>query len=464
MNGTILVVDDENGIRWALKHKLAKGGHQVITAETGEEGLKLLDANPDVALVDVKMPGMDGFSFIREARRIRPSLSCIAMTGCGTMETAGRARQVGAAHFIEKPFRLDELESAIQKMLKTRVKASDQFVAPGMSSSASPIEDEAIIGKGARMKEIYSLICRVQKSSTSTVLITGESGTGKELVARAIHFSSSRRDRRFTGINCAALTDSLLEAELFGYEKGAFTGAATTGKIGLFEATDGGTIFLDEIGEMGINLQAKLLRVLQERSFRKVGGIDTITVDVRVVASTNRDLRLRVAEGSFRQDLYYRLNVVPIPVPPLRDRREDILLLANYFLDYYNDRFGTHVVGFTPEVEAQLKAYRWPGNVRELKNVVERAVLMEAGDRITGKYLMLADDSVEPPAGNATQTLPLTDRSLASMERVLIQRVLGETRWQRSEAAQILGIHRTTLAAKIKEYGLDTGALENAAL
>jgi len=464
MNGTILVVDDENGIRWALKHKLAKGGHQVITAQTGEEGLKLLDANPDVALVDVKMPGMDGYSFIREARRIRPSLSCIAMTGCGTIEAAGRARQVGAAHFMEKPFRLDELEDAIQKMLKTRAKAPGNCAPPGKSFPAGPIEDEAIIGKSPRMKEIYSLIRRVQRSATSTVLITGESGTGKELVARAIHFSSSRRDKRFTEINCAALTDSLLEAELFGYEKGAFTGAATAGKIGLFEATDGGTIFLDEIGEMGINLQAKLLRVLQEHTFRKVGGIDNITVDVRVLASTNRDLRQRVAEGSFREDLYYRLNVVPMHVPPLRDRCEDVLLIANYYLDYYNERFATHVVGFTPEAEASLKACRWPGNVRELKNVIERAVLMETGGRITEKYLMLNEEPVAPPAGDATQTLPLTDRSLASMERALIGRVLAETRWQRSEAAQILGIHRTTLAAKIKEYALDSAALENATL
>jgi len=464
MNGTILVVDDENGIRWALKHKLAKGGHQVITAETGEEGLKLLDANPDVALVDVKMPGMDGYSFIREARRIRPSLSCIAMTGCGTIEAAGRARQVGAAHFMEKPFRLDELEDAIQKMLKTRGKAPDTSASSRRVPSANPIDDEAIIGKSPRMKEIFSLIRRVQRSDTSTVLITGESGTGKELVARAIHFSSSRRDKRFTEINCAALTDSLLEAELFGYEKGAFTGAATAGKIGLFEATDGGTIFLDEIGEMGINLQAKLLRVLQERTFRKVGGIDNITVDVRVLASTNRDLRQRVAEGSFREDLYYRLNVVPIHVPPLRDRREDVLLIANYYLDYYNERFGTHVGGFTPEAEASLKAHRWPGNVRELKNAIERAVLMETGDRITEKYLMLSEEPVALPAGGAARTLLLTDRSLASMERALIGRVLAETRWQRSEAAQILGIHRTTLAAKIKEYALDSRVPENATL
>jgi len=482
MNGIILVVDDENGIRWALKHKLTKGGHQVLTAETGEEGLKKLDANPDVVLVDVKMPGMDGFSFIREARRIKPSVSCIAMTGCGTVDSAARAMQVGATCFMEKPFRLDELETAIQKALRQRRLTGEAAPQPGTAipSGARSLEDlaaggsaaggaagseassEAIIGKSAKMKEIYALIRRLSRSSTSTVLITGESGTGKELVARAIHYTSSRRDKRFTEVNCAALTETLLEAELFGYEKGAFTGAATTGKIGLFEATDGGTIFLDEIGEMGLSLQAKLLRVLQERSFRKVGGIENISVDVRIIASTNCDLEENVRCGRFRQDLFYRLNVVPIHVPPLRERKDDILLIANYYLRHYNERFGTSIAGFLPEVESALKACHWPGNVRELRNVVERAVLMETGDRITEKFLMLRNDrTAAEPAG---EMLPLAGRSLAAMEKQLIKRVLNDTLWQRTDAARILGIHRTTLAAKIKEYGLDTRVVENASI
>ena len=461
MNGTILVVDDENGIRWALKHKLTKGGHQVITAETGEEGLKKLNSNPDVVLVDVKMPGMDGLSFIREARRLKPSVSCIAMTGCSTLETASRAKQVGASHFVEKPFRLEELEETIQKLLESR-----SHLDAGAEAELIDVQDfvsgGAIIGKSAKMKEIYALIRRLQKSSTSTVLITGESGTGKELVARAIHYTSTRHSKRFTEINCAALTDTLLEAELFGYEKGAFTGAATTGKVGLFEATDGGSIFLDEIGEMGMNLQAKLLRVLQEKNFRKVGGIENINVDVRVIASTNRSLEERVRQGQFRVDLFYRLNVVPLLVPPLRDRKDDILLIANYYLDRFNESFGAEIIGFTPDVENRLKTYGWPGNVRELKNVIERAVLMETGNRITEKHLMLKK---EPPAetAGACESLPLTDRSLAAMEKELIRRVLNETLWQRTDAAQILGIHRTTLASKIKEYGLDSHALQNAA-
>jgi two-component system response regulator AtoC len=460
MNGIILVVDDENGIRWALKHKLSKGGHQVITAENGEEALAKLDANPDVALVDVRMPGMDGFSFIREARRIKPQLSCIAMTGCGTVGTASRARKVGAAHFIEKPFRLAELEGTIQKLLKDRPGCTDSLPAQfGELPEGGRTSDGAILGRSPKMKEVFSVIRRLQKSSTSTVLITGESGTGKELVARAVHYTSSRRDQRFTEVNCAALTEPLLEAELFGYEKGAFTGAATTGKVGLFEATDGGTIFLDEIGEMGLNLQAKLLRVLQERKFRKVGGVETIEVDVRVIASTNCDLRRLVRHAGFRVDLYYRLNVVPVHVPPLRSRREDILLIANYYLRKFNREFGTQIVEFAPEVEEKLKAYHWPGNVRELRNVIERAVLMETGDHITGRFLMFGDD--QPVAEAPAESLPMTDRSLASMEKQLISRVLSETRWQRSEAAKILGIHRTTLAAKIKEYGLDSGRVRN---
>jgi len=451
MNGTILVVDDENGIRWALKRKLSKGGHQVITAETGEEALKKLDADLDVVLVDVRMPGMDGLSFIRQARRLRPKLPFIAMTGCGTVDTADRARKVGAAHFIEKPFKLNELENTIQGLLKDR---SHPTGALGKLDAEEVTRDGAIIGKSPAMKEVFSLIRRLQRSSTSTVLITGESGTGKELVARAIHYTSSRRAKRFTEINCAALTEPLLEAELFGYEKGAFTGAATSGKLGLFEATQGGTIFLDEIGEMGMNLQAKLLRVLQEKSFRKVGGIETIHVDVRVIVSTNRDLYRLVREGKFREDLYYRLNVVPIRVPPLRERPEDILLIANYYLDQFGEQFGGRIVGFTPEVEKKLGEYHWPGNVRELKNVIERAVLMESGKRITDKFLMF--EKKQPRHAGPCDSLPLLGRSLASMEKQLIGRVLEETRWQRSEAARVLGIHRTTLASKIKEYGLDS--------
>jgi len=460
MNGTILVVDDENGIRWALKHKLSKGGHQVITAETGEEALTKLDANLDLVLVDVRMPGMDGLSFIREARRLRPKLPFIAMTGCGTVDTAARARKVGAAEFIEKPFRLDELESTIQKLLRGRPRLGDSLSERlGKLAAEEITRDGAIIGKSSKMKEIFSLIRRLRKSSTSTVLIMGESGTGKELVARAIHYTSSRRTERFTEINCAALTEPLLEAELFGYEKGAFTGAATTGKVGLFEATDGGTIFLDEVAEMGINLQAKLLRVLQEKNFRKVGGIEVIDVDVRVIASTNRDLNEQVRRGKFREDLYYRLNVVPVRVSPLRERTEDILPIANYYLDKFNEEFGTAISGFTSEVEEKLKAYHWPGNVRELQNVVERAVLMESGKRITNKFLMF--DEEQPRPADPGDSLPLRDRSLASMEKQLISRVLNETRWQRSEAARILGIHRTTLASKIKEYGLDSDAPQN---
>ena len=460
MNGSILVVDDENGIRWALKHKLSRGGHQVITAGTGEEALKKLDADLDVALVDVRMPGMDGLSFIRKARRLKPKLQFVAMTGCGTVDTAARARKVGAAEFLEKPFKLDEVENTIQKLLKDRTRMGDKLSdALGNLDSDELAADGAIIGKSLKIKEIFSVIRRLRKSSTSTVLITGESGTGKELVARAIHYTSSRRSKRFTEINCAALSETLLEAELFGYEQGAFTGAAITGKIGLFEATEGGTIFLDEVGEMGMSLQAKLLRVLQERTFRKVGGIETIQADVRVIASTNRDLYEQVREGKFREDLFYRLNVVPMEVPPLRERNEDILLIANYYLDKFNDKFNTGLVGFAPDVENKLRAYHWPGNVRELKNVVERAVLMEPGKRMTDKFLMLKKE--QPLA--AADSLPLTDRSLASMEKQLIGRVLVETRWQRSEAARILGIHRTTLASKIKDYDLDSGVPQNTA-
>jgi transcriptional regulator with PAS, ATPase and Fis domain len=308
------------------------------------------------------------------------------------------------------------------------------------------------------MKEIYSLIKQVAKSPSTTVLIQGESGTGKELVAGAIHRLSSRKNGRFVDINCAALTESLLEAELFGYEKGSFTGATATGKPGLFEVADKGTIFLDEIGEMGISLQSKLLRVLQERQFKRVGGINDIKIDVRVIASTNRNLEEEVDSGNFRKDLYYRLKVLPIYVPPLKERGEDILLLVKHFVHKYNNEFNKNIHHIPPETERQLLEYHWPGNVRELKNVIERAVLIATSGTLLPE--LVAPISSEKKAivndvgVSGESNGKLNVHSLASIEKQHIQKVLNETSWRRTEAAKILGINRTTLYNKIKEYGI----------
>ena len=292
------------------------------------------------------------------------------------------------------------------------------------------------------------------------MLIQGESGTGKELVAHGIHNASSRKNNRFVEINCAGLAENLLEAELFGYEKGAFTGAATSGKMGLFEAANGGSIFLDEIGEMSVHLQAKLLRVLQEKRFTRVAGIENVEVDVRVIASTNRDLQKEVKEGNFREDLLYRLNVVPIHLSPLRERKEDVPVLAKYFVDRFNQELGRNIQRIHPEAEQKLMRYDWPGNVRELRNVIERATILSDGDELHPDGLLLAQEVAEAdpdpePEGTGCGLLLTEDRSIASMEKALIAKVLEETMWRRMEAAKILGINRTTLYKKIKEYDLE---------
>jgi two-component system response regulator AtoC len=322
-------------------------------------------------------------------------------------------------------------------------------------------DGEVLLGRSPAMRDIYRTIRQLSRSASTTVLIEGESGTGKELIARAIHYTSSRREEPFVAVNCAALTETLLEAELFGYEKGAFTGAAATGKIGLFEAADGGTIFLDEIGEMGFELQAKLLRVLQDKKFMRVGGTENISVDVRVIASTNRKLQERVREGSFRHDLYFRLKVVTITAPPLRERKEDILPLAKHFLDLFSRQFSRQVGGFSPEAEKFLLSYPWPGNVRELRNIVESSVILETGEVISARHLQLdAARLADEPRRTGHADAPAApaegpdDRTIAAVERRHILRVLNETMWQRGQAADILGIHRTTLANKIREYGI----------
>ena len=462
MGSRVLVIDDERGIRWVVQQELIREGHEVVTAKDGKDALeKLAETCPDVALVDLCMPVMDGFAFMEKARNIDPSLQMIAMSGCGTIDDAIRTMRLGARDLIQKPFAIDRLSESIQEALAERQQESSETIGSKQSSVKNDNADHwslaaecggVIIGGSRKMREVFNTVKRIARSSSTSVFIQGESGTGKELIARAIHFTSSRRDKRFTAINCAALTETLLESELFGYEKGAFTGAATTGKPGLFEITDGGTMFLDEIAEMSVELQSKLLRVLQERTFKRVGGIEDISVDLRIIASTNRDLRKAVASGSFREDLFYRLNVVPIHVPPLRERGDDVPLLVNHYLQHYNDAFSAGIEEISPEATEELMNYDWPGNVRELKNVIERAVLLETSSTITSRYLMLHGHR----AGAVnSETLELVDLSVSSMERQLIKKVLEENFWQRTEAAKVLGIHRTTLANKIKEYGLD---------
>ena len=454
MNAVILVVDDEKAIRIGLRQALREQGYDVMLAETAEEALTKVEENlPDLVISDIRLPQMDGIEFLRKSRQHDPNLTFIVMTGFGNADTAVEATRLGAYDYVQKPFKMDRLLLLVERALESQALRREVLMLRAMDHVAAA-NGYLLVGKSKPMREVYHIIKQVANSPASTVLVQGESGTGKELVAQSIHYASARRDKRLVEINCAALTESLLEAELFGYEKGAFTNALTGGKMGLFEAGDGGTVFLDEVSEMGVNLQAKLLRVLQEKRFTRVGGIDTVSVDVRVIASTNRKLEEAVQEGQFREDLYYRLKVIPIHLPPLRERKEDIPLLTKYFIDHFNREFGKNITAISPETERKLSDYDWPGNVRELRNVIERGAILTGREELTPDLLLLSSE--RPSVPTSDDQLPLDGtRSIAEVERMLIEKVLREKMWRRTDAANALGINRTTLYKKIKEYGIE---------
>ncbi|HHT9126567.1 MAG TPA: sigma-54-dependent transcriptional regulator [Candidatus Brocadiia bacterium] len=453
----ILIVDDEETIRLSLKEALSEEGHEVIDARNSDEAFKKIeDILPDLILVDLRMPGMNGMTLLEKVKAKDPTMLVIVMTGYGTIDSAVEAMKLGAYDYLAKPFKLDHLKLVVAKALGAQALRREVLELRAQQRDYGGYSNGVLVGQSEQMKRIYRFIKQVSRSSTSTVLIHGESGTGKELVARAIHNTSSRKDYRFMEINCAALTESLLEAELFGYEKGSFTGAAATGKLGLFEVANKGTVFLDEIGEMSISLQAKLLRVLQEWRFKRVGGVNDIEVDIRIIASTNRNLEEEVKQGTFRKDLFYRLNVLPIYIPPLRERKDDIIILTKHFLQKFNTEFGKNICQISEQVEKMLLDYEWPGNVRELRNVIERAVLLSSGDTLSPEHVMICPEKKE----YVDKSEPVLEgRSMADMEKMLISKVLKETSWRRTEAAKILGINRTTLYNKIKEYGLKSEQL-----
>ena len=479
MPETILVVDDEPAIRSAIVRAFAD--LTVVQAETCAEALeRVRDAYPDIVLLDQRLPDGDGLSLVARMRAIDPDLPVVLLTGHGSVDLAVEALKAGATDFIEKPFKLERLRTTVNLLLDKQRLGRQVARLAGKNQGRS-----SLIAHSVGMKKVLALVKRVAGVPGTTVLIQGESGTGKELIARAIHERSSRAEKQFVAINCAALSEHLLEAELFGYEKGAFTGADAKGKAGLFEVADGGTIFLDEVGEMPLPLQTKLLRALQERRFRRVGGLHDVEVDVRVVAATNRDLRTEVAGGRFRQDLYYRLRVVPVNVPPLRDRPDDILPLADHLIKRLAPELGRPGLGFAPEARDAMVRYVWPGNVRELANAVERAVITAEGDAIipgdlcmderlpeatrthqrqvantvnhsSGASSAAAHPALEPmpalPRGSLV--VPPAMRDLAQVEAMIVKAVLEETGGQKSKAAELLGINRTTLYNKLKELQL----------
>jgi DNA-binding NtrC family response regulator len=444
----ILVVDDEDTIRYCLKEALEAEGHKVYTSEDGGNSLRLTkELIPDLVILDLKMPGMNGLDLLREIKQHDQNILVILLTGHASVDSAVSAMKAGAFDYLEKPFKMEHIKVVVDKALSTQ---SLMREVSRLRAKTNITGDVNIIAVSKEMKEIVEHVKIIAQSPSSTVLIHGESGTGKELIANYIHMMSARNKYRFMEVNCAALTENLLESELFGYEKGSFTGAATTGKAGLFEATQRGTMFLDEIGEMSVSLQSKLLRVLQERKFKRVGGVDDINIDVRIIASTNRDLEEEVKKGNFRKDLYYRLKVLPVFLCALRDRKDDILPLVKHYIHNFNKEFNKDVNNIPSGTEAILRNYDWPGNVRELKNVIERAVLLSNNATLSAEHLLLGSGIGAKDTGENEEA----DQSISTIEKQHIAAILKETSWQMTRASKILGINRTTLYNKIKHYGI----------
>ncbi|KUO70810.1 MAG: transcriptional regulator [Desulfosporosinus sp. BRH_c37] len=444
----ILVADDEANMRWVLERALTKAGYEVETVEDGQLALdRALAERPDLVLVDLKMPKMDGLSVLHTLKESYPDLLMVMMTAHGSTSTAVEAMKAGAQDYLMKPFDIDELLITVAKA----------FEVESLREQVDYLKGEVqhggwqLVGNSEKMQAVKHLVERVAPTP-ATVLIQGESGTGKELVAHAIHTLSPRVDGPFIRVNCAALTENLLESELFGHEKGAFTGANAR-KTGRFELADGGTLFLDEIGELSFNVQAKLLRVLQERTFERVGGEKTIKVDVRIITATNRDLLKESQEGRFREDLYYRLNVFPIYVPPLRERREDISALAEHFLEKLKNYAGIKTLG--PEVLSQLITYTWPGNVRELENVVERMVIISQGAVIGMDSLSLFDTSSMSAKNPGSFVLPSEGVSLEEIEKSFLLQAMEQTGGNQSQAAKQLGLSRHAFLYRLEKYGID---------
>ena len=440
----VLIVDDEAIIRESLRDWLSDVGHQVLTAENGFQALEIIEKEkPGIAFVDLVMPRMDGIELLKRAKEISPSIDVIIITAYGSIPTAINAMREGAYDYIEKPFCPERAELLVDKLVEHQRLIEENI------SLHQKLEEryqfENIIAKSSKMRQVIEVIKVVAKSN-ATALVTGESGTGKELIARAIHSQSYRKDKPFVAVSCAALPESLLESELFGHEKGAFTGAHAQ-RMGKFEVANRGTLFMDEIGEMSANIQVHLLRVLEEKEFTRVGGNELIKVDVRVISATNKDMKQAIANGQFREDLYYRLNVVPIELPPLRERKEDIPLLAQHFLKKFAVENQKEIIGFSPEATDFLLKYEWPGNVRELENAIERAVILTKNS-----YIEAADLAQE---NLLTAHSAPSGRSLKEVERERILNVLNETGGNRSETARILGISRATLYNKIREYELN---------
>jgi DNA-binding NtrC family response regulator len=449
-NGRILVTDDEEIMRDVLSDLLSSESYTVDLAENGSQALEMMrEKDYGVLLLDLMMPGIDGLQVLEELKKIENGPIAIVLTAYASIDRAVRATKLGAFDFITKPFKNDELLLAVKNAMERRSLVEENRRL--RKNFRERYSFQKLIGKSAVMQQIYDLIEQVAPRR-STILIQGESGTGKELVAKAIHASSGRADGPFVAINCGNIPSDLLESELFGHVRGAYTGANTT-KKGLFEAANGGTLFLDEVATISMEIQAKLLRVIQEREFRRLGGLENIKVDVRIIAATNVDLQTTVRQGTFREDLYYRLNVIAIKLPPLRERAEDIPLLSEHFLKKYGEENGRNSFSLEPSALKVLMDYDWPGNVRELENVIERAVVLSPGSSIREDLFpkSLSAPSGEKPVLLAQDGIPLKDK-VGNFEKSLILAALEQTDWNQKKAAQMLSVNATTLSEKLKRF------------
>lgn len=457
----ILIIDDEKLIRWSLEKGLKQIGFQVDTAATGEEGLQKFDSFlPDAVILDNKLPGIQGLSVLNELKTRDPRLIVLFMTAFGTIETAVEAMKRGAYDYINKPFVFEEIKQLLEKALY--VQRLDSEVQSLKAVVQKQFDTTNIICQSPAMSDILLMVDKIAKSEAPTVLLTGESGTGKDLLARVIHQRSPRSQRPFITINCSALPETLLESELFGYEKGAFTDAKQM-KRGQFELASGGTIYLDEIGEIPLGLQVKLLQVIENRMFRRVGGVKDIKVESLIIAATNINLASAVESGMFRRDLFYRLNLIPIELPPLRNRREDIFPIALHFVKRFNEEFHRHFQSITDDVRQILNDYDWPGNIRELRNVIERIVILENDEMIETRHLPIelrqfAETSLEEPHFVPAQELgieiPAEGLSMEAVERELVIKALNKTAQNQTKAAKLLDITRDSLRYKMKKFGL----------
>ena len=456
----ILVVDDEKIVCESCKRILEEEGYEVETALSGREAFERMKENPfDIVITDLKMPGIDGMEVLRTFRKDYPDSIIIMITGFSTVETAVEAMKLGAFDYIPKPFTPDEVAIVVRKAIEKKNLVLENIYLRQELQEKYGFHN--IVGKSKKMQEIYRIIAKVAVTD-STVLIYGQSGTGKELIARAIHFNSPRREKQFVPVDCAVLSENLLESELFGHVRGSFTGAVTT-KPGLFEVADGGTVFLDEVGNISLSIQAKLLRVLQEREFTPVGGTKVKKVDIRLIAATNKDLEKMIKEEAFREDLYYRLNIVPIYLPTLKERQEDIPLLAVHFLKKYAEEMGKTVKGFTPEAMEKMMRYPWPGNIRELENVVERTVVMIDDEMVRVEHLILPGQQEKEISENQIPATSeelkeikkhMREKAVEDIEKAFVLSALERHQWNVTRAAEEVGMLRPNFQALMRKYNL----------